>query len=162
MSENSATAFAPATCGNVCVGFDTLGLCYTGVGDIVSVSKQSKKGISIAEIKSKDPLPLDPKKNTAGVVLEELCKLRKLDYGLSVSIEKGIRSSSGMGGSAASAVGALTAANALLEHPLTKEEVLQISLKGEEISCGSAHADNVAPCIFGGQGFNLGIKEKKH
>lgn len=150
MSDLTATAFAPATCGNLCVGYDVLGLCYEGVGDTVTVTRIDEKKVVIESIEPDSALPLEAEKNTAGIVLIDLIEKEELNHGFSVKIEKGISLGSGMGGSAASAVGALVAANSLLENPLTKEELLEYSLKGEELACGHGHADNTAPCLFGG------------
>jgi homoserine kinase len=85
---------------------------------------------------------------TAGLIA--LLRERDLPFGLSVSIEKAIPLGSGMGGSAASAVGALVAASALLPTPLPREEMLRYALVGETVASGSAHADNLAPGIYGG------------
>ena len=84
------TAFAPATCGNVCVGYDILGLCYSGVGDKVTVQKTAKPEVIIESITGEDSLSLDPTKNTAGVVLLEFIKKESLSFGFSIEIEKGI------------------------------------------------------------------------
>jgi homoserine kinase len=70
--------------------------------------------------------------------------------GFSITIRKGIALGSGMGGSAASAVAALTAFNAFLIKPLTLHELIPYALLGEELACGQQHADNVIPCLFGG------------
>ena len=101
-------------------------------------------------------LPMDASKNTAGVPLLSMIQDFHLDFGFSVSIEKGIPLGSGMGGSAASAVGAVVAAHALLKEmgiltePLSQDQLVQYALEGEAIASGSKHADNVAPCLFGG------------
>ena len=150
MSHSTATAFAPATCGNVCVGYDVLGLCYNGVGDTVTVTKIEKKEVLIESIVGNAQLSTEASKNTAGVALLELIEKENLDFGFSLKIKKGIALGSGMGGSAASAVGALVAANGLLDSPLSKNKLLEYSLKGEELACGHGHADNAAPCLFGG------------
>jgi homoserine kinase len=73
-----------------------------------------------------------------------------LRFGFEVSITKGIALGSGMGGSAASAVAALVAANALLERPLDAESLLRYALLGEHAASAAFHPDNVAPCLFGG------------
>jgi homoserine kinase len=59
-------------------------------------------------------------------------------------------SGSGLGSSAASAVAAPFALNELLGRPFTKYELMEFALLGEEIASGCIHADNVAPCLFGG------------
>ena len=95
-------------------------------------------------------LPKDPRRNTATAGLLALIKDHKPDFGFEVSIKKGIAIGSGMGGSAASAVGALVAANALMRPPLPKEALFHYALIGEKAASGSIHGDNVAPCLFGG------------
>jgi homoserine kinase len=153
---NSATVFAPATVANVAVGFDLLGFAIEGVGDVVKVSKTEAPGVVIREIindtgsSDKLDLPLDPRKNSASVGLISLCADLKLDFGFAVTLRKGIALGSGMGGSAASAVGAIVAANELLSRPLTRSHLLPYVLSGEQATSGTAHADNAAPCLFGG------------
>ena len=147
----SVTAFAPATIGNVAVGFDLLGFPIDSVGDQITVTRIPEAGVvRIAKISGAKNLPMAPEKNTATVGLLELCRDLKLDFGFEVSIQKGIPIGSGMGGSAASAVGAIVAANALLEKPLHNDELLKYALIGENVASGSAHADNIAPCLYGG------------
>jgi len=149
-AKGAVSAFAPATCGNVCVGYDILGLCYEGVGDIVTVTKIPTREVIITSIVGAPSLSTDPRKNTAGIVLLELLEQEKCDFGFSITIDKGIALGSGMGGSAASAVAALVAANAFLDPPLAKQKLLEYSLKGEELASGHGHADNTAPCLYGG------------
>ncbi len=153
---NAATAFAPATVSNVAVGFDILGFAIEGVGDVVTVSKIERPTVLISEIVghtgslSEIELPSDPKQNAATAGLTKLRADLKLEFGFEVSLRKGIWIGSGMGGSAASAVGAVVAANELLPNRLSREELLKYALAGEEVASGSAHADNIAPCLFGG------------
>lgn len=152
---STATAFAPATIGNVGVGFDLLGLCVdAGVGDTVCVRKLDQPIVRIEEIINKDgtpiDLPTDPKANTATAGLVQLIEDLNLPFGFEVHIEKGIALGSGMGGSAASAAGSIVAANALLETPLDDHALFHYALLGEAVASGSAHGDNLAPCLFGG------------
>ena len=95
-------------------------------------------------------VPLDPAANTAGAGLLRLLAERRLGFGFEVSIEKGIPLGSGMGGSAASAAGAVVAASALLPEPLSRAELLRYGMFGEQVASGSFHADNLAPCLLGG------------
>jgi homoserine kinase len=81
----------------------------------------------------------------------------KLDFGFELAIEKGIPLGSGLGGSAASAVAGVVAANALLPKSLTKLEQLKFALKGEQVASGSRHVDNIAPSLFGGLVLTVGI-----
>jgi homoserine kinase len=145
--KNSATAFAPATVANVAVGFDILGFAIDGVGDTVTVEIQQSRGINL---RGPEGFPLEPEKNTATAGLLELLRDQKLGHGFSVSVKKGIPLSSGMGGSAASAVAGIVAANALLERKLSRDKLLHYALIGEAVASGAIHADNVAPCLLGG------------
>ena len=152
----SATAFAPATVANVAVGFDILGFAVEAAGDRVTVTKTREPSVTIGEISDADgapfgpEIPTDPARNTATVGLIALLEERKFDFGFRVSIVKGIALGSGLGGSASSAVASLVAANALLERPLTAEELMPYALLGEQAASGAIHPDNVAPCLFGG------------
>jgi homoserine kinase len=150
----SATAFAPATVGNAAVGFDLLGFAIESVGDRITVSRHEEAGVVLIDPPAggspAQGLPMDPEKNTATAGLLQLCRDLSLDFGFRVSLRKGIPIGSGMGGSAASAVGAIVAANALLEQPLTREQMLKYAVIGEFVASGSRHADNVAPCLYGG------------
>jgi homoserine kinase len=148
----AATAFAPATVANVAVGFDVLGFAFDGPGDRVAVTRDdSSTGVTVERIGGVVPdLPLDPRRNTASVALLSLVAGEALPHGFKLSIEKGIPLGSGMGGSAASAVAAVVAANALLDRPLETRALLPHCLAGEEAASGAPHADNAAPCLFGG------------
>jgi homoserine kinase len=150
-ATDTATAFAPATVGNVAVGFDILGFALEGPGDRVTVRRIDEPTVRIDEITGVvTDLPTRPDENTATVGLCQLIDELELDRGFEVSIDKGIPLGSGMGGSAASAVGAIVAANRLLDDPLTREEMLGYALLGESVASGDVHGDNVTPCLFGG------------
>jgi homoserine kinase len=73
-----------------------------------------------------------------------------IDRPLAVHVRKGIPLGSGMGGSAASAVGAVVAADRLLGLGLDHARLLGHALVGEAVASGAAHADNAAPCLHGG------------
>ena len=116
----SATAFAPATIANVAVGFDILGFAIESVGDVVAVSITDDGSVRIKEILDATggpaslDVPLDAERNVATVGLIKLREDLRLDFGFQVGLRKGIALGSGMGGSAASVVGGLIAANSLL------------------------------------------------
>ena len=65
-------------------------------------------------------------------------------------LDKGIPLGSGMGGSAASCVAALVAANHLLDVPLTREQLYPFALTGEAVASGGRHGDNIGPMLLGG------------
>jgi homoserine kinase len=150
-SKAHATAFAPATIGNVGIGFDILGMAIAGVGDTVQLSIRADDKILIQKIEGLvSDLPLKAEDNTAGAALLALQRGEKLKKGFDVIIQKGIPLGSGMGGSAASAVAAVVAANALLKKKLSFTKQFHYALEGEKIASGAAHPDNVAPCLKGG------------
>ncbi len=149
------TAFAPASIGNVSVGFDMLGLAISGPGDRVSVRRSDRAGISIAEVRDLDGEPhayleTDPDHNTASLAANALWQEHGDGSGLEMIIRKGVPLQSGMGSSAASAVAAAVAANALLDKPLELKALLPYALQGEKYASGGLHADNVAPSLIGG------------
>jgi len=145
-----ATAFAPASVGNVGVGFDMLGHSLEGPGDRARVRRTDDGRVRITAIRGVVAnLPHDPDTNTAGRALAALVA-RQPRLGFEVELEKGIALGSGMGGSAASAVAALVAANALLDALLTAAELYDLAQEGEAAASGSRHGDNVAPMLLGG------------
>jgi homoserine kinase len=111
----------------------------------------TRRGVIIESIKGDDGrLPREAARNTAGVAA--LTLLTKLGERRSVglSIRKGLPLSSGLGGSAASAAAAVVAVDALVGGRSTSDTLIACALEGERLGAGSAHADNVAPCIYGG------------
>ncbi|WP_269791615.1 homoserine kinase [Stenotrophomonas sp. Iso1] len=146
-----ARAFAPASVANVAVGFDLLGYAVAGVGDTVTVRRIDAPEVRIAAIRGAAiALPREAPDNTAGAALIALREALGLSFGFEIEIDKGIPLSSGMGGSAASCVAALVAANALLDAPLTREQLYVYSLEGEAVASGSRHGDNLGPMFLGG------------
>lgn len=146
-----ARAFAPASVGNVAVGFDILGHAIEGAGDTVTVERIDAPEVRIAAIRGTTvQLPLEPEHNTAGAALIALRQALALPFGFSVSIDKGIALGSGMGGSAASCVAALVAANALLDTPLDRHALYPFALEGEQVASGGRHGDNLGPMLLGG------------
>jgi homoserine kinase len=146
-----STAFAPASIGNIAVGFDILGHSIEGPGDRATVTRIDEPTVRIAAILgSESSLPLEAERNTAGVALIALRAALDLDFGFEVELHKGIPLGSGMGGSAASCVAALVAANALLDAPLEREALYPFALQGEAVASGGRHGDNVGPMLLGG------------
>ena len=154
----SATAFAPASVGNVAVGFDILGHSVAALGDRVRVSRRAEPGVVIRSIAGVvADLPLVAEKNTAGMAVLALNRELALPFGFELEIEKGIPLGSGLGGSAASAVAAVVAAAALVDEPLDRTRLLKFAMQGEAVASGSVHVDNIAPSLFGGLVLTVGI-----
>jgi homoserine kinase len=143
------TIHAPATVANLVCGFDVLGLCLTEPFDIMQVRMLDKREV-VVRTTNGFPLPSDPAMNTAGAPLLEMLATLKQDIGFEVIITKQIKPGSGIGSSAASAAGAVVAANELLGNIFTKEELVRFAMFGEKVASGVKHADNIAPCIYGG------------
>jgi homoserine kinase len=155
---DQATAFAPASVGNVAVGFDVLGYSASFAGDRVRAVRTEARGVRIAAVTGVVMnLPLEFERNTAGMAVAALAEALDLGFGFELTIDKGIPLGSGLGGSAASAVAAVVAANALLDDPLDNLRLLQFAMRGEEVASGSAHIDNIAPSLYGGLVLSVGI-----
>jgi homoserine kinase len=148
-AREEATVFAPATVGNVAVGFDLLGHSVTSIGDTVTVRRTNEPVVCV-HATGVAGLPEDPDRNTATAGLVRLRRDLGLEFGFEVHLRKGIPLGSGMGGSAASAAGAIVAASSLLDVPLTPRQLLVYGMHGEAVASGEHHADNLAPCILGG------------
>ncbi len=156
--HSDVIAFAPATVANVGIGFDILGHTVDAVGDRVRVRRIDEPVVRIRSVTGiAGQLPVEAKSNTAGRAVQAMHGSLGLKFGFELDIEKGIPLSSGMGGSAASAVAAVVAANALIETPEPLLRLLKFAMEGEIVASGSAHVDNIAPCLFGGLVLTVGI-----
>ncbi len=141
--------FCPATIANISCGFDVLGVALDSVGDEMVVRKVSEKGIRITKLIGQD-LPMETEKNVAGVAGLALLAASDHDGGFEIEIYKKIKAGSGIGSSAASSTGAVWAMNELLDRPFSKVDLVKFAMEGERLASGVAHADNVAPALFGG------------
>ncbi|MDI1252875.1 homoserine kinase [Thermomonas sp.] len=151
MNGATARAFSPGSVGNIGVGFDIIGHSITGIGDIATVRRIDEPTVRITAIRGTvTDLPLEAERNTAGAALISLRALLELPFGFEVELDKGIPLGSGLGGSAASCVAALVAANALLDAPLDVHALYPHALAGEAVASGGLHGDNVGPMLLGG------------
>jgi homoserine kinase len=147
----SATASAPASIGNVCVGFDILGQAFDAARDVVSAVREERPGVRLAEVRGLvTKLPAKPAENTALAAAAAVLQAAGSPFGMRLSIDKGVPLSAGMGGSAASAVAGAAAANALLGEPFSVEELLPLALDGERVASDPPHWDNVMASLLGG------------
>lgn len=151
-SVQEVRVFAPATVANVACGYDVLGFAIDAPGDEIVVRHGKKPGLHITSITGDDgKLPKSPEKNTAGVAAMDLLRhLGMTDRGVEMEIHKKMPFGSGLGSSAASAVAGAYAVNKLIGEPLSKQQLLPFAMAGEASADGAWHADNVAPCLFGG------------
>ncbi len=147
---NAVTAFAPATVSNVACGFDVLGFALHAPGDEVT-ARLAPSGVRIDEIiGDQGRLPRDAAKNTAGVAAQALLTFLGETRGVTLTIRKGLPLSSGLGGSAASAVAAVVAVDGLFNARTPPATLMACAFEGERIGAGSAHGDNIAPAVYGG------------
>ena len=152
--------FAPASIGNVSVGFDVLGMAVSPVGDellgdVVSISKSNNHVSSLTlqgEFAKK--LPADVKDNIVWYCLELFEKnlaSKNIDIEtVDLILDKKMPVGSGLGSSACSVVAALVACNEHYKKPFNDSELLFMMGQMEAKISGSLHYDNVAPCFLGG------------
>ncbi|RYD93836.1 MAG: homoserine kinase [Sphingobacteriales bacterium] len=145
----SVTVFAPGSVSNLGSGFDVLGFALNEPCDELTLRFTNEPGVRLVN-ESPYPLPDNAEQNVSGVVLLAVLRKTGLRRGFELTARKRIKPGSGIGSSAASAAGAAVAANALLGYPFSKAELLDLAMEGEAIASGARHADNVAPCIYGG------------
>jgi homoserine kinase len=146
----SVTVFAPATVSNVACGFDVLGFPLESPGDEVTATF-APSGVRIDDIVNDGGrLSRDATRNTAGIAASALLAALGERRGVALAIRKGLPLSSGLGGSAASAAAAVVAVNALVGAEASMDLLITCALEGERLGAGSAHPDNVAPCLCGG------------
>lgn len=147
--KDSVKIFSPATVANVACGFDILGFALDAPGDEMVLRFGENPGVRITKITGVEGLPMAVEENVAGVALMAMIEALGLKRGFEMEIHKGILPGSGIGSSAASAAGAVFAANELLGRPCTRAELVPFAMEGEKLVSGVAHADNVAPALMG-------------
>ena len=155
MAVLTASAYAPAAVGNVASGFDLIGHCIEGLGDVVTATRTQQKGSGaqawVHAIQGRvTDLPTDPARNTASCGATALLHAAGADFDVHLSLNKGIPMAAGLGGSAASATAAVVATNALLSEPLERDALYPYAAIGEAITTGQLVGDNVGPQLLGG------------
>jgi len=158
----AVSVFAPASIGNLSVGFDVLGLAVkpvdgTLLGDVVNVEKSSQDSLVVVG-RFADKLPQNPKENIVWDCLQlfnqALKKANKVIDSVAISLDKKMPVGSGLGSSACSVVAGLEALNAYYKQThqfsFNKDEMLLMMGQMEAKISGSLHYDNVAPCYLGG------------
>lgn len=148
--NESFCAQAPGGIGNFGPGLDILGVAVEGLADRVwAVRDPDTEGVRIDRPGHPD-LPKDPLRHAAGIAAMEVLRICGRERtGISLRLEKGLPLSGGQGGSAASAVAAAVAVDALLGKTLTTKELIGAALAAESRLSGH-HADNVIPALVGG------------
>lgn len=146
--------YAPASIGNVSVGFDVLGAAVSPIdgtllGDCVSVELASEFSLETrGRFVSK--LPADPQQNIVYQCWQLFCHTIGRQVPVHMVLEKNMPVGSGLGSSACSVVAALVAINEYCQQPLNADQLLTLMGELEGRISGSIHYDNVAPCFLGG------------
>ena len=147
--NKTITIKAPATIANLVCGFDIIGLALEEPYDLMTLSLSDKPGLTIRHI-DQYALPELPAENVAGAALLSLMEQIDESVGFEMIIDKKIKPGSGLGSSAASAAGAVYAANKLLNDFFSTDDLIRFAMNGEKVASGVKHADNITPCIMGG------------
>jgi homoserine kinase len=143
--------FSPASVANVGCGFDVFAFALVQPGDEIRLALKGEMGVKIRKITGIPSLPMEAERNTAGVSLLTMLKYINADFGIDMEIHKKMPYKSGLGSSAASAVGSVFALNQLLDLNLSNETLLKFAMEGEKIaSWNQVHLDNIAACLYGG------------
>ncbi|QJC33024.1 homoserine kinase [Enterobacteriaceae endosymbiont of Donacia semicuprea] len=146
--------YAPATIGNINVGFDTLGIALSRIdggvlGDFVSIYS-SKKFILINKGYFLNDLPKKKHENIIFHCWIKFCNKIGKKIPLKIILEKNVPVASGLGSSACSVVAFLKAINLFCNNPLKEYDLLKLMGELEGFLSGNIHYDNIVPCFFGG------------
>ncbi|HEV7231518.1 MAG TPA: homoserine kinase [Bacteroidia bacterium] len=146
---NEVTVYAPATVANIVCGFDVLGFALSNPCDKLTIRISRTPGVRITNLDSFG-LPVEPEQNVIGASLLAMLSETQGHIGFDVDSTKAIKPGSGIGSSAASASGAVVGANSLLGDRFNRQDLIRFAMCGEQVASGVKHADNIAPCIYGG------------
>ena len=160
MNDRTLTVYAPASSGNVSVGFDALGLALAPMdgsllGDCVSILPGTPDDWMLSiEGPFAHALPQDQEQNiviTSCRRFEQAARAVGVDvYPLNIILDKGLPVGSGLGSSASSIVATLVALNHYFDRPLDRPALLKLMAEMEGNISGEVHLDNIAPCLLGG------------
>ncbi len=140
----SVRVTVPATTANLGPGFDCLGLAL-GLRNAVEMDALSEEGLTLRiEGEGAGRLPSDASNMLVKAAQRVFERAHRKPEGLAIRAFNAIPSGSGLGSSAAALVGGTVAANALLDKPLSRDDLLQIAVEME------GHPDNVSAALLGG------------
>ncbi|MTC70234.1 homoserine kinase [Providencia sp. wls1914] len=146
--------YAPASIGNVSVGFDVLGAAVSPVdgsllGDCVSIEAAETFSLE-NQGRFVSKLPKKMEHNIVYQCWELFCERLGKKLNVAMTLEKNMPIGSGLGSSACSVVAALMALNEFADKPFDQTALLGMMGELEGRISGSIHYDNVAPCYLGG------------
>jgi len=148
------TVEAPASSANLGPGFDVFALALASPMDTVSLRLGSALGARTPRVKMAGVTGLEVPKseveNGACVVSLEMARQFGAKNEIVVELEKRVPIGMGMGSSGASAAAAAVAMDAILGLNLSSDELIFYAGKGEAVTSGSPHYDNVSASILGG------------
>lgn len=160
MNEKLLTVYAPASSGNVSVGFDALGLALAPVdgsllGDCVSImAGEPEDWMLHIDGLFAHALPKDQEQNiviSSCRRFEQAARAKGIEIRpLNITLDKRLPVGSGLGSSASSIVATLVALNRYFGRPLDRPALLQLMAEMEGSISGEVHLDNIAPCLLGG------------
>jgi len=160
MNDKRLTVYAPASSGNVSVGFDALGFALAPVdgsllGDFVSIMPgRPDDWMLCLGGPFEHALPRDQEQNiviTSCRRFEQAAREAGADiHPLNITLDKCLPVGSGLGSSASSIVATLVALNRYFDRPLDRPALLQLMAEMEGNISGEVHLDNIAPCLLGG------------
>ena len=158
--EKTLTVYAPASSGNLSVGFDALGLALIPVdgsllGDCVSIMPGTPYDwILCIDGPFAHALPQDQEQNiviTSCRRFEQAAAAVGVEVQpLNITLQKHLPVGSGLGSSASSIVATLVVLNQYFGRPLDRPALLQLMAEMEGSISGEVHLDNIAPCLLGG------------
>jgi homoserine kinase len=142
---------APASSANLGPGFDVYALALKKPVDRLSLSTEHSPSLQATiKISEASKVPESAGHNTASYVALEIARDRGIKARLTLELEKGVREGVGLGSSAASAVAAAVAMDRAFGLQLDPAQLIAYAARGEEISSGTAHYDNVSASLLGG------------
>jgi homoserine kinase len=160
MNKAMLTVYAPASSGNLSVGFDALGLALAPVdgsllGDCVSIMPGTPYDwILCMDGPFAHALPSDQEKNIVITSCRRFEQAVRATGGethpLNITLDKRLPVGSGLGSSASSIVAILVALNQYFGRPLNRLALLELMAEMEGSISGEIHLDNIAPCLLGG------------
>jgi len=145
------TVEAPASSANLGPGFDVFALALDSPRDRLSLTSESAQRLSV-DIEQVGPIktPTSAAKNGAGAVCLAIARDFGIKKRIGLEITKRVPIGLGMGSSGASSAAAAFGMNELFGLGMSSDDMILYSGRGEQVTCGAAHYDNVSASVLGG------------